>query len=154
MARRRVASRQIKDLAGLVSNFGARHARSPQQRIRRVDERAASAGQARRPRLPHSQELHRHRQPAPVTLEEPAGSPVQHRSDRRMRLSRSTRNGIEPLRPGFGQPRIGALLLRKTLWRPLSKTSSGPRLTIRRLLSQPMTAQCVTCRRPWVKGCV
>ncbi len=74
----------------------ARHARSPQQRIRRVDERAPSAGQAGSTRIPHGQELHRHRIPAAVTPEAPARSSVQYRCADQVRLSRSTRSGIEP----------------------------------------------------------
>jgi hypothetical protein len=59
----------------------ARHARSPQQRLRRIDERAASAGQASCPRIPHSQELHRHRLPATVTPEKPASASVRRRGN-------------------------------------------------------------------------
>ena len=62
----------------------------------RVDERAASTGQVRGSWLPNSQELHRRRLPASVTLEEPPGSSVQRCCCRQMRLSRSTRNGIVP----------------------------------------------------------
>jgi hypothetical protein len=68
---------------GALRRGGARHAGSPQQRLRGVDERAASTGQAHGSRLPHRQELHRHRLPALVALEAPAGSPVQRLASRR-----------------------------------------------------------------------
>jgi transposase len=85
------------DDQGALRRRRARHARSPQQRLRRVDERAAPAGQARCARIPHGQELHRHRIPAPVTPEEPPGSSVQPGRGGQLNPSRSTRNGIEPL---------------------------------------------------------
>jgi len=75
---------------------GARHARPPQQRLRRVDERAASAGQEGGSRVSHGPQLHCHRLPASVTLEEPAGSPVRYPCGRQRKVSRSTRNGLEP----------------------------------------------------------
>ena len=71
----------------------ARHARPPKQRLRRVDERAASVGQARSARIPHSPQLHHHGLPAAVTLEAPAGTPVRRRRGRQTRMLRYTLNG-------------------------------------------------------------
>ena len=81
---------------GAVRRGGARHGRSPQQRLRRGDERAAAAGQARRARLQDEPELHRHRLPAHVQAQAPAGQPVRA-SHADMTRSVSTQNGIEPL---------------------------------------------------------
>ena len=74
---------------------GARHDRQPQQRVRGGDERVAAAGQARRAGLSHEQELHRHRLPAAVQAQAPAGASVRAGCGE-MKMSGSTRNGIEP----------------------------------------------------------
>ena len=73
--------------------------RQPIQRLRRGDERFAAAGQARRTRLPHGDQLHRHRLLAHVQAQAPTGSSLRA-CHGEMRSLRSTRKGIEPLSGG------------------------------------------------------
>ena len=80
---------------GALRRGGARHDRSPQQRLRRGHERAVATGQARRAGLSHEQELHRHCLPAAGQTQASARSPVRARLGE-MTMSCSTRNGIEP----------------------------------------------------------